>query len=130
MRSEVSDAMEYGDGGTFFSPLLPGSNKAQRQLWSPGALLPGLHLCRQEASQQKPCVCVISGIRQAAEPLCDRVGVPDLGNAPAEDHEIQELVPLAPGACHVGVGSPQGQRQRQDGHQASHPQSGVSVHTQ
>lgn len=87
-------------------------------------------ICVARKHHNRSLVCVISGIRQAAEPLCDRVGVPDLGHAPAEDHEIQEVVPLAPGACHVGVGSPQGQRQRQDGHQASHPQSGVSVHTQ
>lgn len=53
-------------------------------------------------------MCVISGIRQAAGPLCDRVGVPDLGNATVEDHENQELVSLAPGACHAGVGSPPG----------------------
>lgn len=47
----------------------------------------------------------ISGITQAAEPLCDRVGVPVLGNATAEHCEDQELLALAPGACQVSAGS-------------------------
>lgn len=77
-------------------------------------------ICVARKRHNRTLAYVIPGIRQAAEPLHDRVGVPDLGKATAKDCENQELLALGPGACQISAGSPQGQRPQQDSHRRSH----------
>lgn len=74
-------------------------------------------------------VHAISGITQAAEPLCVRVGVPVLGNATAEHCEDQELLALAPGACQVSAGSLRDRAGSRTVTRPHIPVSSVSAHT-
>lgn len=68
-------------------------------MWSPDALLPGPHLCCGGIMETEALLLyVLSGIRRAANPLCDRVGVPDLENTTAEDCKNWEQLTRAPGA--------------------------------
>lgn len=61
-------------------------------------------------------MCYQASDRQLSPSMTDRAGAPDLGNATAEDCENQDLLALAPGACQISAGNPQGHRPRQDGH--------------